>query len=59
VQGQLERAAEAFTFTPGPRKAGADSFRNHRPLELGKNTHHLKHGLPGRCRGVEPLLAQE
>ena len=24
-------AAEAFTFTTGPRKAGTDSFRNHRP----------------------------
>jgi hypothetical protein len=23
---------EAFTLTPGPRKAGTDSFRNHRPL---------------------------
>jgi hypothetical protein len=29
------RASEAFTLTPGPRKAGTDSFRNHRPLEFG------------------------
>ena len=32
---------------------------NHRPLELSKHAHHLKHRLPGGCRGVEPLLAQE
>jgi hypothetical protein len=25
---------KAFTLIPGPRKPGADSFRNHRPLEL-------------------------
>jgi hypothetical protein len=29
-------ASETFTLTPGPRKPGTDSFRNHRPLELGK-----------------------
>src|SRR5215468_6285889 len=39
-------ATEAFTFTPGPRKPGTDSFRNHRPLEFGKHAHHLKHRLP-------------
>jgi hypothetical protein len=27
-------ASEAFTFTPGPRKTGTDSFRNHRALEF-------------------------
>src|SRR5262249_15092731 len=27
-------ASEAFTLAPGPRKAGADSLRNHGPLEL-------------------------
>src|SRR5205823_9264157 len=50
---------KAFTLTPGPREASTDSFRNHRPLELGKHAHHLKHRLPGGGRGVEPLLAQE
>src|SRR5205823_5662009 len=38
---------KAFTLTPGPREASTDSFRNHRPLELGKHAHHLKHRLPG------------
>src|SRR5262249_58462520 len=28
-------ATEAFTFIPGPCKAGTDSFRNHRPLISG------------------------
>src|SRR5262249_59360645 len=50
---------EAFTLTPGPRKASTDSFLNHRPLELGKHAHHLKHRLPAGCRGVEALLPQE
>src|SRR5438105_931111 len=50
---------KAFTLAPGARKASTDSFLNHRPLKLGKHAHHLKHRLPGRCRGVEPLLAQE
>src|SRR5262245_3448660 len=50
---------EAFTLTPGPRKPGADSFRDHRTLKFGKNPHHLKHGLAGGCRRVEALLMQE
>src|SRR5262249_30810062 len=41
-------APEAFTLTPGPRKPGTDSFLNHRPFELGKHAHHLKHRLTGR-----------
>src|SRR3989442_3396109 len=45
--GAIEGAPEAFTLTPGPRKTGTDSFRNHRPLELGKNAHHLKQRLAG------------
>src|SRR5262249_58432448 len=49
---------KALTLTPGPRKASTDSFLNHRPLELGKHAHHLKHRLPGGGGGVEPLLAQ-
>jgi len=40
-------ASEAFTLTPGPRKTGTDSFRSHRPLELGKNANHLKQRLAG------------
>src|SRR5262245_20405493 len=51
------RTPEAFTLISGSRKPGTDSFRNHRALELGKHAHHLKHRLPGGCRGVEPLLA--
>jgi hypothetical protein len=34
------------------RKAGADSFRNHRPLEFGKHAQHLKH----RKRRSAPTL---
>jgi hypothetical protein len=37
--------------------AGTDSFRNHRPLQLGKHAHHLKHRFPGGGRRIEPLLA--
>src|SRR5215467_11898842 len=50
---------KAFTLTPGPGEASTDSFRNHRPLKLGKHAQHLKHRLAGGCRGVEALLAQE
>src|SRR5262249_54394913 len=52
-------APEAFTLTPGPRKPGADSFRDHRTLKFGKNPHHLKHGLAGGCRRVEAPLIEE
>jgi hypothetical protein len=57
--GAIGGASEAFTLTPGPRKAGTDSFRNHPALEFGKYAHHLKHRFACRCRGVEPLLAHE
>src|SRR5215510_265899 len=30
-------APEPLTFTPGPRKPGTDSFRNHRPLKFGEH----------------------
>src|SRR5215831_15232330 len=50
---------KAFTLTPGPGEASTDSFRNHRPLELGKHAHHLKYRLSSRGRGVEPLLTEE
>jgi hypothetical protein len=52
-------APEALAFTPGPRKPGTDSFRNHRPLKFGEHAQHLKHRLAGGRRGVEALLAQE
>lgn len=52
-------ASEALAFTPGPRKAGTHSFRNHCSLELGKHAQHLKHRLAGGRRRVEPLLPQE
>src|ERR1700730_9930632 len=52
-------AAQLFALTTGPRKPGADSFLNHRALELGKYAHHLEHGLAGRRGRVEALLMQE
>jgi hypothetical protein len=30
-------APEPLAFTPGPRKPGTDSFRNHRPLKFGEH----------------------
>src|SRR5262249_30856193 len=45
--GAIGGRPKALTLTPGPREASTDSFRNHRPLELGKHAHHLKHRLPG------------
>jgi hypothetical protein len=35
-----------------------DALDDHAALELGKHTHHLKHGLAGRRRGVDPLLLE-
>src|SRR5262245_7501244 len=43
------RATKAFALTPGPRKAGTDSFLNHRPLELG--TRHASQGASRRPSG--------
>jgi hypothetical protein len=57
--GQSGGARVAYPRSWPARKAGTDSFLNHRPLELGKRAHHLKHRLPSGGRGVEPLLAQE
>jgi hypothetical protein len=49
----------AFTrFRDGARKAGADTFLDHRALELREDTHHLKHGLSDRRRGVDPPLVK-
>ena len=53
------RSAKPFPLATGPRQPSADSFLDHRPLELGEYAHHLKHRLVGRCRGVDPLLVQE
>jgi hypothetical protein len=53
------RPAKLFALALGPRKACADSFLDHGALELGEHAHYLKHGLAGRCCGVEPLLVQE
>jgi hypothetical protein len=44
---------------PGSPKPGADSFLDHRPLELREYAHHLKHGLAGWRHGVQALLVQE
>jgi hypothetical protein len=54
------RAPEAFTLTSGPRKAGTDSFRNHRTLKFGKNPHQLKHGLTdGSAPRTAAITAQQ
>jgi hypothetical protein len=50
---------ELFALAPGPRQPGTNALLDHRALELGKDAHHLKHGLAGRGRGVEALLMQE
>jgi hypothetical protein len=52
----LQRSRRVGPPLPRP---GADSFLNHRALELGKYAQHLKHGFAGGRRGVEPLLMQE
>src|SRR6516165_11441475 len=68
VQGGLDtllklsryaRPPKSFALVLGPPKPRADSFCDHRPLKLGKHTHHLKHGLAARRRGVQALLVQE
>src|SRR5262249_22960510 len=57
---QLGRSAtQSFSLILGPPKPGADSFRDHRPLKLGKHAHHLKLGFATRCRGVQTLLMQK
>jgi hypothetical protein len=60
--GASAGAAEGFAALGaarlGPGNAGAHPLDNHAPLELGKHTHHLKHGLAGRRRGVDALLMQ-
>ena len=56
---RYRRSAKLFALVPGPRKASTDPFLNHGTLKLGKDTHHLKHGLAGGCRRVEALLVQE
>src|SRR5215471_13290785 len=56
---RYRRSAKLFALVPGPRKASTASFLNHGALKLGKDTHHLKHGLAGGCRRVEALLVQE
>ena len=38
-----------------PRKARFDTLDNHRPLELGKDAHHLEHRLARWGAGVETL----
>jgi hypothetical protein len=48
-----------LAFILGPSKPGAHPFLNDNPLELGKDVHHLKHGLACWRRGVETLLVQK
>jgi hypothetical protein len=50
---------ELLSFAPGSPKASADTFLDHRPLELGKHSHHLKQRLSGRCRSCRALAGAE
>ena len=49
---------QPFPLAPRPRKTRFDPLDNHRALELGKHTEHLKQRLSGWRAGVEPLLVQ-
>jgi hypothetical protein len=55
----IDRPAQPFPFATGPRQPSADSFLDHRPLELGEDAHHLKHRLAGRRGRVDSPLVQE
>src|SRR6516225_6950489 len=57
--GRYARPSKLFALVLGPPKPRADSFGDHRALKLRKHTHHLKHGLAARRRGVQALLVQE
>jgi hypothetical protein len=46
--GRYPGPAKSFALVLGSPKPGADSFCDHRALKLGKNAHHLKHGLAAR-----------
>jgi hypothetical protein len=52
------RAPQALACRPRTRQAGSDTLDDHGALELGEYAHHLKHGLAGRRRCVDPLLVQ-
>jgi hypothetical protein len=41
------------------REPSEHPLSDHRPFELGKNPHHLKHRATRRCGGIEALLMQE
>ena len=52
------RPTQAGSIGPRSRKARADPFRYHGPLELRKHTHHLKHGPPAGRGRIQPLGVQ-
>jgi hypothetical protein len=41
------------------REPSEHPLADHGPFELGKDTHHLKHGTTRRCGGIEALLMQK
>src|SRR5262249_47537802 len=56
------RAADGLAalraLDPGACHARADALSDHRPLKLGEDAHHLKHGTARWRRRIEPLLMQ-
>jgi hypothetical protein len=48
----------SFTLAPCPRKASLDPLDDNGALELGKDTHHLKHRLSDWRAGVDTLLVE-
>jgi hypothetical protein len=49
---------DPFPLAPCSRQASLDALDNHCALELGKDAHHLKHGLTGWRAGVDTLLME-
>jgi len=57
--GGYARSAKLLALVYGSPESSTDSFLDHRPLELGKYAHHLKHCFPARSSRVEALLMQK
>jgi hypothetical protein len=51
----LRKQLQLFT----PCRTRQDLLADHRPLELGKDAHHLEHRPTGRRGGIKALLMQE
>src|SRR5262245_18355125 len=52
------RPAQLLALRHSPRQPGPVSILDHRPLELGKDAHRLKHRLAGWSGGVYALQVQ-